>query len=479
MATADYGGISATKARDGAEYVKDGGTREAVFISHANPESNAFARWLGAKLAAMGFAVWADVMNLRGGADWARDLETALRHKSIKMLLACTPAALDKQGVRNEIEIGAQLGKQLSDPEFIIPLRLEEYEPHFRIAQAQYVDFKESWAAGFTELIELLVNVHKIPRKPNRPMTAWLTAQSVGATRLVKQPERLASNWLMFRKAPAFVRYCEPRSGFSLDRFQDRTLHRWPVVPFGAGVVTFASPDRRGFISDHVPARVVHSVKSTIFLSNGWKQLQIEPGVARRQFSDLGNQAFDDFLRNRRLTSYEGANGRLTWWGNIRTAPLATIPFDWPRHKGRRQIIGQSGKRGVHWHYGLNGEIRTFPVRHLRLSARLIFSDNGLDALGDVKRMHKLRRSFAKSWRNARWRDMLMAFLWWIADGKTEISLQVSHRQSLTLAVPAVAFSCPVSALHAGEEPPDDDDPDVEADEWDEWEGNGEGDGDH
>src|ERR1051325_9992515 len=80
--TADYGGISATTPQDNGEYVKDGGTREAVFISHANPESNAFARWLGAKLAAMGFEVWADVMNLRGGSDWARDLETALRHKS-------------------------------------------------------------------------------------------------------------------------------------------------------------------------------------------------------------------------------------------------------------------------------------------------------------------------------------------------------------------------------------------------------------
>jgi hypothetical protein len=206
--------------------------------------------------------------------------------------------------------------------------------------------------------------------------------------------------------------------------------------------------------------------------------LQIEPFAARRHFSDLGNQAFESFLRDRGLTSYEGANGRLTWWGNIRTAPLVTVPFDWPRHKGRRQIIGQSGKRGVHWHYGVNGEIRTSPVRHLRLSARLIFSDNGLDALDDVKRMHRLRRSFAKSWRNARWRDMLLAFLWWIAEGKAEIALRVSHRQNLTLAVPTAAFASPVGALHAGEEPPDEDDPDIDVDEWDEWEDDGADDGD-
>jgi hypothetical protein len=48
--------------------------REALFISHATPEENAFARWLGAKLAAMGYEVWADVMRLHGGADWSREL---------------------------------------------------------------------------------------------------------------------------------------------------------------------------------------------------------------------------------------------------------------------------------------------------------------------------------------------------------------------------------------------------------------------
>ena len=64
--------------------------REALFISHANPEDNAFARWLGAKLAAMGYEVWADVMRLHGGSDWSRELEEALRERAIKMLLVCT-----------------------------------------------------------------------------------------------------------------------------------------------------------------------------------------------------------------------------------------------------------------------------------------------------------------------------------------------------------------------------------------------------
>jgi hypothetical protein len=218
--------------------------REALFISHANPEANAFARWLGAKLAAMGYEVWADVMRLHGGSDWSRELEEALRKRTIKMLLVCTPAGLDKQGVRNEIEIGAQLSREINDREFIIPLRLAPYEAPFRIVQAQYVDFSHSWATGLAELVDLLVNVHRVPRRPGRPMEDWLTAQSLGATRLVQRPERLTSNWLIFRRLPRVLHYCEPQSGFPIERFQDRTLHHWPIVPFNTGVLTFASPDR-------------------------------------------------------------------------------------------------------------------------------------------------------------------------------------------------------------------------------------------
>ncbi len=60
--------------------------RNAIFISHASPDDNSFTLWLGAKLAAHGYEVWADVLRLNGGDDWQRKLEDALRNKSKKML---------------------------------------------------------------------------------------------------------------------------------------------------------------------------------------------------------------------------------------------------------------------------------------------------------------------------------------------------------------------------------------------------------
>lgn len=442
--------------------------REALFISHANPEDNGFARWLGAKLAAMGYEVWAEVMRLHAGSDWSRELEASLRLRAAKVLLVCTPIAMSKQGVRNEIEIAAQLAQQLSDPEFIIPLRLKDYQPHFRIAHLQSVDFANGWGAGLAELVELLSTFKHIGRRGGRPMQDWLSAQMLGATSLVARSERLLSNWLSVKTLPSVVRYCERLGAFPIERFQDRNQHEWPIVPFGTGILTFATPDS-GRLPHEIPARKVAQLRSQEFLDKGWNALGISPYDARNLFADLANQAFEKLLRRRGLKSFEGANGRFAWWGDIRTVPLTQIPYKWRRWSGRRQIIGVSGKRGVHWHYAVTGHFRTAPMRHVRLSARLIFSENGMDPLSDVKRMHRLRRSFAKSWRNARWRDMMLAFLWWLADGIPEIELPVSHRQRIKLRLPGVDFSSTMSAIHVGDTFPDEDDPDFELDEWYEW----------
>jgi hypothetical protein len=268
---------------------------------------------------------------------------------------------------------------------------------------------------------------------------------------------------------PGAVHYCEAASGFPLAKFQERTLHRWPVVPFGAGVLTFGAPEA-GLLGPDMPARGVVELPLREFLKNGWTRLSIQGYEARRHFADLGNQAFEAFLHGRGLTAFEGANGRRAWWGDIRTAPLTQVAFNWEQQKGRRQIVGKSDKRGVFWHYAVMGNVRTTPIRHVRISARLIFSENGMDAIGDSKRMHRLRRSFAKGWRNARWRDMLLAFLWWLSEGRAQIALPVSAKQKLVLEVPPLGFASAVSVVHTGEEPPDEDDPDIEVDNWDEEE---------
>src|SRR6516165_7980453 len=115
-------------------------TREALFISHARPEDNAFTLWLGAKLTALGYLVFADVLQLRGGDDWQRILEDAIRNKAAKLLLVASPHGVQKQGVRDEITVAVQTAKKIGDNQFIVPLQLAPFEAPLQIAYAQTID---------------------------------------------------------------------------------------------------------------------------------------------------------------------------------------------------------------------------------------------------------------------------------------------------------------------------------------------------
>jgi len=44
---------------------------------------------------------------------------------------------------------------------------------------------------------------------------------------------------------------------------------------------------------------------------------------------------------------------------------------------------------------------------------------------------------------------------------------KVANLEQMTFALPPASFNCPVSVVHGGELPLDEDDPDVELDEWD------------
>ena len=170
--------------------------RNAIFISHANPEDNNFVTWLGAKLTALGYEVWADVMRLHGGDDWQRKLEQALRNRARKVLLVANSRSVDKQGVRNEIQIAHDVAKSIKDEDFIIPLRLSSYEAPFLIAQAQYIDFAEGWARGFEELVGTLEETFHVPRHGSQGGEIWRSIQQIHAKSILTQSESLISNWL-------------------------------------------------------------------------------------------------------------------------------------------------------------------------------------------------------------------------------------------------------------------------------------------
>src|ERR1700692_3097210 len=108
-------------------------TRHVVFISKATPGDDEFVLWLAPRLEAAGYAVFADILTLEPGDRWRRQITDTLQNKAVKMLLCCRDATLNKTGVQEESGIASDLVKELNDPRFIIPLRLEPFRKLFGI----------------------------------------------------------------------------------------------------------------------------------------------------------------------------------------------------------------------------------------------------------------------------------------------------------------------------------------------------------
>ena len=418
-------------------------TRNVVFITHANPEDNPFAIWLGAKLASAGYEVWADVLKLRGGQDWQRLLEETIRLRARKVLFAANQVAVGKQGVRNEIQIASDTAKKIHDSDFIIPLRLGDFEKPFLVAHAQYINFERSWASGLKELLETLQDTYKVPRATGNIGT-WLDLQLINGKTLTDTTERLISTWLEVRRLPQWIYYNPDFKAVAKD---------YPKVPFKDGAITCVK--QKG--QDCVSRRISH------LLASGWPALELAANDGWKKFADIANQAFGNVLREKGLKSHEMASPQPAWWVPA-TGPQGRLSFKWPGISGSRQIQGTSTKRKVRWHFGISASFNGVPFHHVRLKSRLIFTQDGNNPIDSATRAHTLRRSFAKGWRNARWRDMLLSFLYWFADGTTVIDVPVSPDEALVLSLPPLAFGCPIGVEDAADISQDEDDPDVEFD---------------
>lgn len=128
--------------------------RQVVFISKATPGDDEFVLWLLPRLEAAGYAVFADILTLEPGDRWRKIVTGTLQNAAVKMLLCCRNSTLEKNGVHEEIGIAEDLVKELGDPQFIIPLRLERYIEsirHWRAPVRRFFGELGEWFRGSVE----------------------------------------------------------------------------------------------------------------------------------------------------------------------------------------------------------------------------------------------------------------------------------------------------------------------------------------
>jgi hypothetical protein len=438
--------------------------RDALFISHATPEDNAFTLWLGGRLTALGYHVFADVLRLKGGDDWERILEDAIRNKARRFLLVATPSSVQKQGVRNEINIAVETAKRIKEEGFIVPLRLAAYASPLQIAHAQYINFEKGWAQGLAELLPVLDEAG-VPRNAGAPdAKTWQSLQLKDARTIGSGPETLVSNWLSIEALPPNITLYDFRGGISIGAAQAAIKAcPIPIAAHNRGFMSFAPIHQlQEYFGPNLPLRIVDTCVTNTFLESGWHSQRLAPKDCRPKFTDISRRALDGYFDAKGLKPFEYADGRNAWWAASRHASMDQHAFVWGDLKGRRQLVGRSEKRGFHWHYGVSCWARSGPVRHVRVTGRVIFTLNGHDLVGDARRVHRMRRTFCKGWRNDKWRDLLLTFWHWLADGADFFDVGLGEDVSMRVALPPMTFtapfgvSSPTDAVVPGESDDDD-----------------------
>lgn len=436
----------------------DNVNRQALFVSHANPENNAFTLWLGSRLSAAGYEVWADVLRLRGGQDWQRLLEHALRNKAFKVLFVGTRQGVQKQGVRNEIQIAHDVGRHIGDSEFIIPLRLNKFDAPFLIAHAQYIDFERSWAAGLAELLDTLDETYHVPRKADSVSDSvrhWRAVQLRHSKNVSSGNDLVISNWLPINSIPESLRFYDFQAGISINAAQQKMeTSKWPLAPYHRGFLSFAGlTELEAHFGLELPLYCANTTNTETFLEDGWSEKRIERWDARNLFANLSRQGLVQFFSRTGLRAYEMANSELAWWPTIQTIPIKQVPFNWGcGARGRRQLTGHSETRKLYWHYGVTPRVRVFPYPHIQLVGRVIFSKDGKTPIGSSTSMNRLRRSFCRSWRNPKWRDMLLAFLAWLPNKESQIAIPMGRTTYVKAALPVAMSLAPFSIIVEGDE---------------------------
>ena len=340
--------------------------------------------------------------------------------------------------------------KELGDPKFIIPLRLEPFKKVFGIGELQYIDFVRGWADGLAKLLDTLKR-QKVPCDPSKVEINpnWEIFRRRGAIPIVNEPERLTSNWLRIHEAPDTIRYLEPRG--AVDRFAMNEICKsshYPATPVLNGLVSFGTPEE---INDAFAAvgkfEIKHEYELLKFIAEGAPGLNLGRQDASNVVHSMFRQAWNRLCRERGLLEYQYSKDTGFHVSKEQAAIGEKIP--WGKQGDRRSSMLRNVAKGAVWQFGVSSLPAFWPFPHFKLKSRVLFSPlvekgEAGDPFDDVKKQHRLRRTVCKGWRNKQWHGRIMAFIELLSGESSFITLPLSPSVGIALEASPVLFSSPV-----------------------------------
>lgn len=434
--------------------------RTVLFLSHANPEDDAFVIWLAAQLAIAGYSVWCDKTKLLGGENFWKDIDEGIDAFTFRFLFVSTLAANTKKGTLRELKLAFDAQQKHRIKDFVVPLKIDQFpfeSMQKEVRDLNCVRFEENWATGLTQLLKLLERegAPKPLQNGATSVSEWHRRSLDRRREILVSNEVCHSNWFQLRlpKKLNFHRYAGPNT--ALSKLAEKLPRPHRVL--GQFLVTFADkaevekalgPD--GLFSESI------RVETDQFFQKGNEALGIAQFDAFNIVSDLVRQAWERACDARGLGSFTLASGLCARFYANDQLEKNRAYFQPPRgRRTYRQVVGRKSKRNLEgekvqdgfWHYALSASPQLTPFPRLVLRHHVIFTDDGIKPWDSPERMHKARRSVCKQWWNPAWRDRLFAFTTQLASEQKHFVLPVSENAQMKLVAKPMNFTSPWTYL--------------------------------
>lgn len=425
--------------------------RDMVFVSHANPEDNEFARWLALRLAVEGFPVWCDQTKLLGGEDFWSDIEHAIRDRTVKFVYVLSKASNYKPGATKELHLAESVARRAGFRNFIIPVVIDDLSPadfNIRVASLNAIFFNRSWAEGLSALLKRLREdgVDRDLRFSPSAVASWWQELHREDAILRTEQERYTSNWYPVTEMPGslFVHTIDEDS----PAVDEEAPARFALHRFRNMVVSFATAQQLGLLA-------LSSTEYQIseFLAGAKAQGGMSVGEARVALGRLLTMAWDMMVNSRRLPTHGFANKTRCFF----------FPRDYPDEKAarlpgagsrlrRKALTGYASVWDVHshskrkrfWHFGVEAQGQVHPQIVFVIKPHVVFSDDGRNIWESESNLARSRRSQCKDWWNDDWRDRILASMSWLWQGTDGMKIQVSPDRTMIIGPAPVTFESPV-----------------------------------
>ena len=169
-------------------------TKPTVFISYSRKDTE-FAQCLADDLRTAGYSVWVDVSGLRGGQEWVREIDKAVRGCDTFILIISQDSMASKW-VANETILAQNLEKR------IVPVMWRETELPVHLVGIHYIDFQGPYDDAMQKLYQALPPLGPAPTPP--PVEAVTEPREKERQ---KPPNRLVQAWREVLAKPGILKY--------------------------------------------------------------------------------------------------------------------------------------------------------------------------------------------------------------------------------------------------------------------------------